>query len=62
MTRYLDPESRTRLSQEGEHRLNQYAARGIDILMDVMGTPYELEEFLIAYLDCFQENRFYIRG
>lgn len=61
MVRYLEPESKTRLSQEGEHRLNQYAARGIEILMDTMKEPYELNEFLIAYLDCFEKNKFYIQ-
>lgn len=62
MTRYLDPESRTRLSPEGEDRLNQYAARGIDIMMDTMSKPYELESFLIEYLNCFEEEKFNIQG
>ena len=61
MTRYLNPESRTRLSQEGEERLNQYAAQGTDIMMDVMSRPFELESFLIEYLDCFEQRKFFIQ-
>jgi hypothetical protein len=61
MTKYLNPESKTRLSQEGEERLNQYAARGTDIMMDVMAKPYELESFLIEYLDCFEQRKFFIQ-
>lgn len=61
MTRYLDSESRTRLSQEGVDRLNQYAARGIDIMMDVMTKPYELESFLIEYLECFSHKKFFVQ-
>lgn len=62
MTRYLNPESRTRLSPEGERRLNQYAAQGLEILMDVMAKPYELDTFLIEYLDCFGRNQFNMQG
>ena len=61
MTEYLDPESKTRLNSAGEDRLNQYAARGIDILMDVVQKPYDLETFLINYMDCFKDRRFFVQ-
>lgn len=62
MTRYLNPESRTRISPDGEKRLNQYAAQGLEILMDVMAKPYELDTFLIEYLECFERNQFNMQG
>lgn len=61
MTEYLDAESKTRLNSAGEERLNQYAARGIDIMMDVMTKPYDLETFLLEYLDCFEHGKFFIQ-
>ncbi|WP_320922860.1 hypothetical protein [Hungatella sp.] len=61
MTEYLDPESKTRLTDKGVERLNQYAARGIDIMLDVMSKPYDLESFLVDYLECFEERRFFIQ-
>lgn len=61
MTEYLDPESKTRLNAVGEERLNQYAARGIDIMMDVIPKPYELETFMINYLDCFEKRKFFVQ-
>ena len=62
MTRYLNPESRTRLSKKKKKRLNQYAAQGLELLMDVMAKPYELDTFLIEYLDCFERNQFNMQG
>lgn len=61
MAEYLDPESKTRLKSIGEDRLNQYAARGIDIMMDVIPKPYELETFIISYLDCFEKRKFFVQ-
>lgn len=62
MAKYLNPESPTRLTSDGETRLNQYAAKGIDLIMDIMGKPYELEPFLIDYLNCFEQNKFNLQG
>ncbi len=59
MVEYLDPESKTRLSSTGTERLNQYAARGIDIIMEVMSKPYDLETFLLEYMDCFEQRKFF---
>lgn len=61
MVEYLNPESKTRLSHAGEERLNQYAARGIDILMDAMTKPHDLETFLLEYIDCFEQRKFFIQ-
>lgn len=61
MVEYLDPESKTRLSSAGEERLNQYAARGIDIMMEVMSKPYDLESFLLEYMDCFEQRNFFVQ-
>lgn len=58
MTEYIDPTSKTYLNAKGERRLNQYAARGMDLMLDVMNQPVRLEEFLIEYLECFQKRRF----
>lgn len=61
MIEYLDPESKTRLTGAGEERLNQYAARGIDIMMEVMSKPYDLETFLLEYIDCFEQRKFFVQ-
>lgn len=58
MTEYVDPTSKTHLNPAGERRLNQYAARGMEIMLDVMNKPVRLDEFLLEYLECFQEGRF----
>lgn len=58
MTEYIDPTSKTHLNLEGEKRLNQYAARGMEIMLDVMNKPVRLDEFLLEYLKCFREGRF----
>lgn len=61
MTEYIDPNSRTYLNRKGEQRLNQYAARGMDIILDVMNRPVRLDEFLLEYMECFRDGRF-LRG
>lgn len=58
MTEYIDPTSKTYLNLKGENRLNQYAARGMEIMLDVMNPPVRLDEFLLEYLECFREGRF----
>ena len=58
MTEYIDPTSKTHLSGEGEKRLNQYAAMGMEIMVDVMNRPVRLDEFLLEYLECFRSGRF----
>lgn len=61
MTEYIDPTSKTHLNLKGENRLNQYAARGMEIMLDVMNRPVRLDEFLLEYLECFRDGRF-LRG
>ncbi len=61
MTEYIDPNSRTYLNLEGEKRLNQYAARGMEIMLDEMNRPVRLDEFLLEYMECFRDGRF-MRG
>ena len=58
MSEYVDATSKTHLNAAGERRLNQYAARGMEIILDVMMRPVRLEEFLVEYLDAFQTGRF----
>lgn len=58
MTEYIEPTSKTHLNSDGERRLNQYAARGMEIMLDVMNKPVRLDEFLLEYLKCFREGRF----
>lgn len=58
MTEYIDPTSKTHLNLAGEKRLNQYAARGMEIMLDVLNKPVRLDEFLLEYLECFREGRF----
>ncbi len=58
MTEYIDPMSRTHLNNEGIKRLNQYAAWGIEVMLDVMNKPVRLEEFLADYMECFHDGRF----
>ena len=61
MTEYIDPTSKTYLNTKGENRLNQYAARGMEIMLDVMNRPVRLDEFLLEYMECFRDGRF-MRG
>lgn len=58
MTEYVESTSKTYLNPEGMRRLNQYAARGMEIILDVLDKPVRLEEFLLQYLECFQNGRF----
>ncbi|WP_434390298.1 hypothetical protein [Melittangium boletus] len=45
----LDVQSPTRLSSEGNHLLNLYAAAGFDLLRDQIPQPQTVEDFLVAY-------------
>lgn len=59
MVEYIDSTSRTRLNLSGEKRLNQYAARGMELIRHRMnGKPYRLELFLQDYYQCFSEGEF----
>lgn len=59
MVEYIDSTSKTRLNSSGEKRLNQYAARGMELLDERMsGKPYKLELFLQDYYRCFSEGEF----
>jgi len=59
MARLLDSHSKTRLSPEGENLLNQYAARGIDIISEKMLPHTSLEEFYQDYFECFEKGAFF---
>ena len=55
MTTLVDSHSKTRLSKEGEDRLNQYAARGIDMILEKMPHHSRLEIFYQDYFECFEK-------
>lgn len=55
----LDSHSKTRLSPEGENRLNQYAARGIEVISEKMLPHIRLEEFYQDYFECFEKGLFF---
>lgn len=59
MTVLVDSHSKTRLSKEGEDRLNQYAARGIDMIVEKMPQHTRLEEFYQDYFECFEKGIFF---
>lgn len=58
MTNLIDSHSKTRLSREGEERLNQYAARGIDVILENMPHHTRLEVFYQDYFECFEKTFF----
>lgn len=58
MTTLVDSHSKTRLSKEGEERLNQYAARGIDVITEKMLPHTRLEEFYQDYFECYDSGAF----
>lgn len=59
MMTYVDSHSKTRLNSAGERRLNQYAARGYDIMRSrMLGRHRHLEEFLLDYFECFENGEF----
>ena len=49
MIKLINPTSATRLSEDGNKLLNQYAAHGFKLLRDHMMAPGTLEEFLVAF-------------
>jgi hypothetical protein len=58
MTSLIDSHSKTRLSLKGENLLNQYASRGINIILDTMMFHTNLEEFYQEYFECFINRKF----
>ena len=58
MTQLVDSHSKTRLSLDGENRLNQYASRGIDIIIETMMPHTSLEEFYQEFYEHFSAKRF----
>jgi hypothetical protein len=59
MLSYVDYESSTRLSKTGHDILNQYAARGIDIIKSAMSAkPFNVEVFLREYFMHFKMGDF----
>jgi hypothetical protein len=59
MTLLVDSHSKTRLSKDGEERLNQYAARGIDVIIENMAQHSRLEVFFQDYFECFEKELFF---
>lgn len=60
MKELIDSQSKTRLSLTGENRLNQYAARGTDVMIDKMiGKHSCLEDFFQDYFTCFEKGAFF---
>ena len=60
MLEYVDFESPTRLSKLGMDSLNQYAARGAEIIRDTMsGKPSSLEVFIREYFMYFKTDEFF---
>ena len=49
MVRLLNPQSPTKLSEDGVRLLNRYAAAGFNIIRDQVIVPNSLEDFLIAF-------------
>lgn len=58
MTILIDSHSKTRLSKEGEDSLNQYAARGINVILEKMPQHTRLEEFYQDYFELFNRGAF----
>ena len=57
MVEYIDSGSKTLLTPKGEQRLNQYAARGIEVLEEKMnGRPFGLDSFFREYFMCFRRT------
>lgn len=54
----IKSDSPTRLTNEGEKRLNQYAAKGSEIIHEKMMKHEFLDDFYLDYFGCFKENRF----
>lgn len=60
MLDYVDYESPTRLSKSGMDTLNQYAARGMEVMQDMMsGKPTNLEILLREYFMLFETGEFF---
>lgn len=59
MTKLVESQSRTRLSLDGENLLNQYADRGIDVILERMaGRHTSLEGFFQDYFECWNNGIF----
>lgn len=58
MTSLVDSHSKTRLSSEGVTRLNKYASRGINVILDTMMSHTNLAEFYQEYFWCFENGKF----
>lgn len=59
MLKYVDYESPTRLSKHGMEILNQYAARGMEVIQETMsGKPINLEILLREYFMLFEMGEF----
>ena len=59
MSKLIDAQSKTRLSEEGFKLLNQYAARGFEIMREnLAGAHTTLEWFYDDYFTCFENGAF----
>lgn len=52
----LDPRSPLGLSEDGIRFMNNYAAKGFDILRDAMAPPRGVDDFLVAYADLWRSR------
>lgn len=55
MTKLIEHETPTRLSKTGLERLDAYAFRGIERLVDTIAPPTTLATFLVAFCDELQK-------
>ena len=58
----LDPHSPLGLSEDGVRFMNQYAAKGFEILRDAMGTPRSVYDFLVAFADLWRSGDGMVSG
>ena len=49
MVELLDPQSPTKLSEDGMKLLNRYAAHGFEVIRESTPPPHAVEDFLLAY-------------
>ena len=54
----IKSDSPTRLTTAGEARLNEYAAKGSEIIQDKMMSHRFLDDFYLDYFECFEMNNF----
>ncbi len=58
----LDPHSPLGLSEDGVRFMNQYAAKGFEILRDAMASPRSVYDFLVAFADLWRSDDDIVSG